>query len=160
MIALRAIAPADNEAVATVIRTVLLEHDVPKVGTAYADASLDCMYETYTLPRSSYFVVEQNGRVVGGAGIAPLAQENETYCELQKMYFLPEARGLGAGSAMMQKCLTYAQQQGYTHCYLETLPNMLEAQKLYRKVGFTYLDAPMGCTGHTSCSVWMLKQLD
>jgi putative acetyltransferase len=37
---------------------------------------------------------------------------------------------------------------------------MLAAQKLYQKVGFTYLDSPIGCTGHTSCPVWMLKQLD
>ena len=75
------------------------------------------------------------------------------------MYFLPEARGLGLGQQMMTKCLEAAVSFGYKQCYLETLPNMLEAQKLYKKVGFTYIQEPMGCTGHTSCPVWMLKTL-
>lgn len=160
MILIRAIEARDNKAIAALIRTVLLEHDVPKVGTAYADVSLDCMYETYRLPRSTYFVVEREGQLLGGAGIAPLAGADEAYCELQKMYFLPEARGLGIGFDLMEKSLAFAVEQGYRYCYLETMPYMLAAQKLYQKVGFTYLDSPMGCTGHTSCPVWMLKQLD
>jgi putative acetyltransferase len=36
---------------------------------------------------------------------------------------------------------------------------MEAAQKLYNKVGFEYLDKPLGNTGHTSCPVWMLKKL-
>jgi putative acetyltransferase len=33
-----------------------------------------------------------------------------------------------------------------------------KCSKLY-KSGFNYIDAPMGGTGHTSCPVWMLKNL-
>jgi putative acetyltransferase len=36
---------------------------------------------------------------------------------------------------------------------------MLAAQKLYQKAGFEYLCEPLGATGHTSCPVWMLKEL-
>jgi putative acetyltransferase len=36
--------------------------------------------------------VENNGKVVGSAGVAPLENEAATICELQKMYFLPETR--------------------------------------------------------------------
>ena len=75
------------------------------------------------------------------------------------MYFLPETRGLGIGSAMMARCLETAKGFGFEQCYLETMPFMLDAQKLYKKVGFTNIDAPMGSTGHTSCPVWMLKNL-
>lgn len=159
MITIRPIQQADNEIIAVVIRSVLIEHDVPKVGTAYADVSLDRMFETYSAPRSSYFVVEKEGKIIGGAGISQLENESETICELQKMYFLPEARGLGVGSEMMEKCLTFAQSVGFENCYLETMPYMHAAQKLYLKFGFHYIDAPMGCTGHTSCPVWMLKEL-
>ena len=159
MIVIRPIQKADNQAVAKVIRTVLIEHNVPKVGTAYADASLDCMFETYTVHRSRYFVVEHYNQIIGGAGISQLANENETICELQKMYFLPEARGLGLGLQMMQQCLEVARSFGYEQCYLETMPYMHDAQKLYKKFGFTYIDAPLGATGHTSCPVWMLKDL-
>jgi putative acetyltransferase len=159
MISIRPIQEADNEMIASVIRSVLIEHDVPKVGTAYADVSLDRMFETYSAPRSRYFVVENDGKIIGGAGISQLENEAETICELQKMYFLSEARGLGLGSEMMEKCLTFAQSVGFEKCYLETMPYMHAAQKLYLKFGFHYIDAPMGCTGHTSCPVWMLKEL-
>ena len=159
MTQIRPIQKADNNAVATVIRSVLIEHNVPKVGTAYADVSLDSMFETYSEPRSRYFVVEHNNKIIGGAGISQLANEKETICELQKMYFLPEARGLGIGEQMMQRCLDEATTLGYAKCYLETMPYMEAAQKLYKKFGFVYIDAPMGCTGHTSCPVWMLTDL-
>jgi putative acetyltransferase len=75
------------------------------------------------------------------------------------MYFLPETRGLGIGSQMMAKCLQSAKDFGFEKCYLETMPFMLDAQKLYKKTGFEYISSPMGSTGHTSCPVWMLKEL-
>lgn len=156
---IRKIEQQDNAAVAKVIRTVLEEHNVPKVGTAYADKSLDCMCEIYTTPEAAYFVIDDNGTITGGAGIAPLEGGNPDTCELQKMYFLDTARGRGTGTAMMQACLDFAVEAGYKYCYLESMPYMEAAQKLYKKSGFEYIDAPMGNTGHTSCPVWMLKKL-
>ena len=88
-----------------------------------------------------------------------MQNEAETICELQKMYFLPEARGLGIGSQMMEICLQAAKDFGFKKCYLETMPFMHDAQKLYKKVGFDYICSPMGNTGHVSCPVWMLKEL-
>lgn len=156
---IRKIEQKDNAEVAALIRSVLIEHNVPKVGTAYADASLDCMYETYSAANAQYFVVEKEGKLIGGAGIAPLENGPSDTCELQKMYFLPEARGTGMGSAMMDTCLAFATAAGFARCYLETMPYMEAAQKLYRKSGFEYLDAPMGDTGHCSCPVWMITSL-
>lgn len=156
---IRPICKEDNLAVAKVIRRVLIEHNVPKVGTAYADASLDCMFETYSVVNAAYFVVEKEGKLIGGAGIAPLENGPEDTCELQKMYFLTEARGLGLGSKMMETCLAAAKSFGFKKCYLETMPYMEAAQKLYKKSGFEYLDTPMGDTGHNSCPVWMIKEL-
>lgn len=149
----------DNAQVAKVIRTVLEEFNVPKVGTAYADPQLDSMYETYQEPKSACFVVENEGRIIGTAGISPLANGSSDVCELQKMYFLPETRGLGLGTKMMEVCLEKAKSFGFKQCYLETMPYMTAAQKLYKRSGFEYLDKSMGCTGHTSCSVWMIKEL-
>lgn len=158
-IIIREILPKDNAQVAQIIRTVLMEFDAPKEGTAYADPQLDSMFETYQMPQSVYFVIEENGKVIGSAGIAPLQNGVKEVCELQKMYFLPIARGRGLGTQLMQKCLEYAKQNGFLKCYLETLPSMKAAQKLYIKSGFEYIDAPMGNTGHSSCPVWMLKEL-
>lgn len=156
---IRKIEKKDNEAVARLIRAVFDELNIPKVGTAYEDAYLDLMFEEYNKPKSVYYVVENNGKIVGSAGVAPLENEAETICELQKMYFLPETRGRGIGAQVMNVCLQSAKDFGFENCYLETMPFMLDAQKLYKKVGFEYIDAPMGNTGHVSCPVWMLKKL-
>jgi putative acetyltransferase len=156
---IRKIKKEDNSAVAALIRAVFDELNIPKVGTAYEDPYLDLMFEEYSKPKSIYYVVEKEGRIIGSAGVAQLENEAESICELQKMYFLPETRGLGIGSQMMAKCLQSAKDFGFEKCYLETMPFMLDAQKLYKKVGFEYICSPMGNTGHTSCPVWMLKEL-
>ncbi|GAB2776151.1 GNAT family N-acetyltransferase [Salinimicrobium soli] len=156
---IREIEPEDNPQVKKVIQSVLVEMGVPKVGTAYEDKSLDDMYATYDHPRMTYFVVEEDEKIIGSAGIAPLQGGDPSVCELQKMYFLPEARGRGVGAEMMQKCLNYAKIEGYKQCYLETLPYMVNARKLYARTGFEELDGPMGDTGHYNCTMWMIKDL-
>ncbi len=158
-IVIREITHADDKQVAQVIRSVLIEFGVPKVGTAYADKALDCMTETYNKTTSAFFVLEENGRIIGGAGIAQLDKFEGNVCELQKMYFLPEGRGRGLGRQMIEICLKKAKNIGFEKCYLETLPYMKDARKLYAKVGFNSLDGPMGDTGHYSCNLWMIKDL-
>lgn len=156
---IREIEQEDNSEVAKVIRQVLLDMGVPKVGTAYADKALDSMYENYNVPMATYFVVEENGVIIGCAGIAQLENYEGNICELQKMYFLEEARGKGIGAKMIIACLEKAREYGFKKCYLETMPYMKAAQKLYIKTGFTYLEDKMGDTGHYSCPVWMIKDL-
>jgi putative acetyltransferase len=149
----------DNAEIAAVIRKVFIDNNLPKTGTAFADQHLDSLFEIYSKPKSVYYVLEEDGKIIGGCGVAPLDNCTENICELQKMYFLPQARGIGMGSKMMNLCLQEATAFGFDSCYLETLPVMIEAQKLYIKVGFKYLDFPLGNTGHPTCPVWMLKTL-
>ena len=156
---IREIQQKDNEQIAKVIRAVFHELDAPKVGTAYADPILDTLFEVYQDKKTKYFVVEKDGEVVGGCGIAPLENEEAYICELQKMYFSPEIRGTGFAEQIISKCLEFAKKVGYKQCYLETLSFMTAAQKLYKRIGFEEIDGPMGNTGHNSCEVWMLKNL-
>ena len=158
-IRIREIQNQDNEQMAVIVREVLTDFGAPKVGTAYADPYLDTLFEVYDIPRAIYFVVEKNGNVMGGAGIMQLEKANKTICELQKMYFLTEIRGLGFGTKLMNLCLEKAIEFGFESCYIETMSYMDDAQKLYRKSGFEYLENQIGDTGHNSCEVWMLKKL-
>ena len=153
---IRKILETDNRSLGDLIQQVLTEMNAPKIGTAYADPFLFNLFEVYNAPKSIYFVIEKEGKIIGGAGIGSL--ENNI-CELQKMYFLPECRGLGFGKQLIELCLNEAISLGYKACYIETLPNMIAAQKLYNKVGFKNINAPIGNTGHNSCTVWMLKEL-
>ena len=156
---IREIKKEDNVALAEVIRSVLIEKEVPKTGTAFEDKELDMMFETYQDKKSVYYVLVSDGNVLGGGGITPLRGGDAKVCELQKMYFSSDARGKGMGRAMIEKCLDFAKAEGFELCYLETMPNMHTAQKLYQKVGFEYINHAMGNTGHCSCSVWMTKSL-
>jgi putative acetyltransferase len=156
---IREIQQKDNAALALLVRNVILEMGAPTVGTAYEDKATDQLFETYQKEKGVYFVLEHNQKIVGGAGIAQLDNFDGNVCELQKMYFLPEARGKGLGSKLIDICLAKAKEFGFESCYLETLPYMKDAVKLYQKNGFKNLDKPMGNTCHYSCDVWMIKDL-
>ncbi len=156
---IRLILKNDNNQIANVIKQVLRDFNAPEKGTALSDASLNSLYEFYQKPRACYFVIESNTKILGGAGIAQLDNFDGNVCELQKMYFLPEARGLGLGRKMIETCLKKAKDFLYDGCYLETMEYMKAAQKLYFKNGFTYLKSSLGDTGHYSCPVHMFKKM-
>ena len=157
--AIRPITPADNAAVAAIIRAVMPEFGADGPGFAIHDAEVDHMAEAYAIPRAAYFVVEKDGVVMGGGGIAPLIGGDDDTCELRKMYFLPEARGIGAGAAMMATCLEAARGFGFRQCYLETLTGMDLAQALYERTGFRRIPQSLGNTGHFGCNRFYLLDL-
>jgi putative acetyltransferase len=156
---LRRIRAQDDSTVAAIIRTVMPEFGATGCGFAINDPEVDWMSRAYAEPRSAYFVIERDGKVIGGGGIAPLSGGDEGTCELRKMYFLPEARGIGAGTAMMARCLQAARDAGFARCYLETLAGMDAAMRLYERTGFRRLDAPLGDTGHGGCNTFYLLDL-
>lgn len=156
---LRPIEPRDDAAITSIIRAVMPEFGASGEGFAIHDAEVGGMCAAYAKPRSAYFVLELDGKVIGGGGVAPLEHGEPDVCELRKMYFLPEARGLGAGHAMITRCLDAAREFGFRRCYLETLTGMDAAQALYRKHGFTTLCEPLGSTGHHGCDRWFIREL-
>ena len=155
---IRRIEARDNAAVAAIIRAVMPEFGADGPGFAIHDAEVDDMHGAYAREGCAYFVVEPDGRLCGGAGIAPLDGEPGV-CELRKMYFLPELRGRGAGDALMRRCLEAAVTLGYRQCYLETLTGMDAAQKLYERFGFARIGQAMGNTGHFGCNRFYLLDL-
>ena len=156
---IRPIEPRDDVAVASIIRTVMPEFGADGPGFAIHDPEVDHMSQAYARPGCAYFVVEREGVVIGGAGVAPLDGGEPDVCELRKMYFLPQARGIGAGTAMMQRCLDAARAHGFRRCYLETLTGMDAAQALYLRSGFVPICAPLGGTGHHGCDRWFIREL-
>lgn len=156
----RLIQSSDNQVLASVIRSTLAEFGANHLGTVYFDSATDLLYETFQRPNSLYFVAEnENGKVVGGGGIYPTDGLPEDTCELVKMYLLPEARGTGLGRAIIEKCLDTAREFGFSRVYLESMPELKQALKVYEKFGFTYLCSPMGNSGHFGCDLYMLKVL-
>jgi putative acetyltransferase len=156
---IRPIEPRDDAVVATIIREVMPEFGADGPGFAIHDAEVAAMSAAYARARSAYFVVELDGRVQGGGGIAPLDGGDEATCELRKMYFLPGLRGLGAGRAVIARCLEAARTNGFRQCYLETLTGMDAAQSLYLASGFRRIEHALGATGHHGCNRFYLREL-
>lgn len=158
-IAIRKIEAHDNKELALIVRTSLAEFGANKPGTVYFDDTTDYLYELFQKPGSIYFVAEQNEKLIGGAGIYPTEGLPGETCELVKMYLSAEARGMGFGKILIEKCLGFAKGYGYLQVYIETMPELRKAVSIYKKFGFEYLNGPLGNSGHFGCDVWMLKTL-
>ncbi|MGQ0430559.1 MAG: GNAT family N-acetyltransferase [Gammaproteobacteria bacterium] len=156
---IRPIRSEDDAEVAVIIREVMASFGATGPGYSSGDPEVDAMSAAYDGARAVYFVLEEDGRVIGCGGIAPLAGADAGVCELRKMYLLPGARGRGFGRAMLRRCLDAARGRGYRRCYLETLAAMDAAQKLYVQAGFQRLAAPLGSTGHSGCNRHYLLEL-
>ncbi|RTL60365.1 MAG: GNAT family N-acetyltransferase [Sphingobacteriales bacterium] len=158
-IQIRQLQQDDNKAIAVIIRNSLAEFGANKPGTVFYDPTTDDLFTLFQTPGSVYFIAELDGEVVGGAGIFPTPALPEGYCELVKMYLKKEVRNMGLGRHLIDKALHWARKNGYTHCYLETMPELRKAVSVYEKFGFSYLNGPMGNSGHFGCDVWMIKAL-
>jgi putative acetyltransferase len=156
---IRPIESADNAVVAEIIRLVMTEFKAVGCGYSISDSEVDDMFSAYAPDRSAFYVVELDGQILGCGGFAPLTGADTETCELRKMYFRSELRGLGVGTELLKLCLEEAANAGFRLCYLETMDNMEQARRLYGKHGFKSLDQPMGDTGHTSCGTWMAMEL-
>lgn len=157
--AIRPLRPEDNAAIASIIRSVLAEFKADKPGTVYFDPTTDDLFTLFSRPGAQYWLLEMDGKAMGGAGIYPTEGLPEGCCELVKLYLLPEARGKGFGKQLIDTCTEAATAAGYTSMYLETMPELKMALGLYERCGFHYLNGPLGNSGHFGCGLWMLKEL-
>ena len=158
-ICIRPLRAEDNPEIAAIIRQILTEFGANKPGTVYFDPTTDHLFQLFSIPQSAYFIIEAGGKIVGGSGVYPTPGLPEGYCELVKLYLLAEMRGQGLGLQLMEICFRKALEFGFTHMYLETMPELRTAIGLYEKAGFTYLPGPMGRSGHFGCDLWMIKKL-
>ena len=158
-IIIRTILPEDNRALAKIIRNSLEEFKANKTGTVYFDDTTDNLSEVFKAPGSIYFVAEADSVLVGGGGIYPTQNLPDGTCELVKLYLSNVARGKGIGKLLIEKSFIAAKDLGYKKMYLETMPELNIAVPMYEKMGFTYLQAPQGNSGHGGCDIWMIKDL-
>jgi putative acetyltransferase len=155
----RRLEKGDNPIIGALIRTILEEFHIDRPGTAYTDPATDDLFSLFAEPRSVYYVAQRDGIIVGGCGIFPTNGLPGDCTELVKYYVLAEVRGQGIGKKLMELCIQKARQFGYTRLYLETVPELGDAIRIYEKAGFEHISNAMGNSGHYFCDVWMLKDL-
>lgn len=155
----RLISPGDNNELAALIRSVLKEHGVDKPGTVYTDPTTDALFELFQSKGSQYWLAIEESKILGGCGVFPTKGLPSGYAELVKLYVSSNARNRGIGFHLMELCFSSAKELGYSHLYLETLPELAKAVSMYERLGFKLLSKPLGDSGHFACDVWMEKKL-
>ena len=156
---IREIKKEDNAKVKEIIQNSLKSLGLAIPGTAYFDPQLNDLHQYYTnLKHANYWVVEMEGEVVGGIGIAPF-NEHDNVCELQKLYLTPKTQGLGLAKKLIETALSFASKH-YAKCYLETQHELKAACKLYEKFEFTLLPEPLLGSEHSAMNAWYIKELN
>ncbi len=157
---IRKVIHADNKVLANLIRNVFDEHKAPHQCTVYSDPTTDDLYTLFQNPKSVLWVDLLDDTIVGCRGISATQGLPSDCAELAKFYLLHEVRGKGIGKKLMQQCFKSAKELGYKKLYIESLPQFSKAVSMYEKYDFVKIDKPLGNSGHSSCNIWMIKNLE
>jgi GNAT superfamily N-acetyltransferase len=88
----------------------------------------------YRPPTGGLLIARADGRPVGVVAVKRRAPGR---AELKRLFVLPEARGLGAGAALVDAAIALAATMPVRWLDLETIPGSMEAAlALYRRAGF------------------------
>lgn len=94
--------------------------------------------------RSCVFFAELNGEAIACAAMIDRGNGGQ----LRWVVALPEARGLGAGRAMLDAALAYARTLDWPSVYLETTDGLEASMALYTKAGFNIISDEPDEHGH------------
>jgi len=87
----------------------------------------------YNIPRGALILAYHEKIAIGCAGIREI--DNET-AELKRMFVRTEYRKFKIGKKLLELSIDKAKKLNYKKIRLDTLPNMIQAQNLYRSFGF------------------------
>jgi len=111
--------PEYDAAIAALIRASLKTNHLDIPGTAYFDEGLDHLSSFYQEPSRAYYVLLDEGKVIGGIGLAEFSGFPDC-CELQKLYLDDSYKGQRLGYGMIEYIERKARKLGYLRIYLET----------------------------------------
>jgi len=88
----------------------------------------------YAPPAGRLLLAWVDGAPAGTGALRPLG---EAACEAKRLYLRPAYRGLGLGRMLLDRLIAEARSAGHREMFCDTLPSMLQAQRLYADYGFT-----------------------
>lgn len=105
------------------------------------DFSASALGRSLELPERQVWLIasDERGKAVGFAKVnwsTPAPLTGEVGAELQKIYFLKSAAGMGYGKRLLQFIREKAAQRGERLLWLDVLKTNANAQRFYETVGF------------------------
>lgn len=95
---------------------------------------------SYARPAGRLLLARVDNQVAGCAALRSLDVDTG---EMKRVYVRPAFRGLGLGRLLAERILDESRAAGHRRIRLDTLPSMVQAQRLYRELGFREI-APYG----------------
>jgi ribosomal protein S18 acetylase RimI-like enzyme len=145
--------PADMPRVRALVEEYCLWIDLD-LAFREIEAELDRLPGDYAPPTGSLLVGVVNGRI---EALVAYRRFDAGIAEMKRLYVAPAARGRGLARALATALLERARASGYHTIYLDTLPKMGEAQRLYESLGFRdippYYDTSLPDTRFMACTL-------
>jgi len=130
--------PSDRPTAVLVIQQVLAEYGLDWQPEE-ADQDVVEVEKYYQQSGGQFWVVSQNSflgaEIVGTAAYYPTSR-GEAAVEIRKMYLLPQVRGLGLGSYLLEQLETAIAQAGWQQIWIESASVLKEATYLYESHGY------------------------
>lgn len=126
--------PGDRQTAFDLIQDVLKEYGLCCEPDA-ADQDVWNVERAYWESGGAFWVVEQDGQIVGTAGFYPIARGTNAV-EIRKMYLRPAARGQGLGRFLLRSLEAEIAQRGFSEIWIETATVLKEAVQLYERYGY------------------------
>jgi putative acetyltransferase len=126
---------ATDEAIAAV-RALLHEYQTllgVDLGFQDFESEVRGLPGAYAPPWGCLLLATHNTTAVG---CVALRAAGGVRAEMKRLFVRPGTRGLGVGKALVSRVLGDARAIGYAEVVLDTLPSMIDAQRLYEQFGF------------------------
>jgi len=102
------------------------------------EAELVSLPGKYAPPRGRLLLALSDGLA---AGCVALSEIDGQTCEMKRMFVDPRFQGRGIGRVLCEAIIQQARSMGYSSMRLETGIKQIEAQDLYRSIGFKTIKA-------------------
>lgn len=134
---LRIFTKADSEGVKELILSILTK-EYPFDKSAYSDSDLDKIYEVYGGEKDSFFVMEEDGLIVGTVGVK---EDIDDSALLRRLFVDIKHRKKGYGSELLDDAISFCRDKGYKRVYFRCTDRMKDAMNLCMRKGFKEIEA-------------------